>query len=184
MLLSRLLGRFELGNRRACIVSGSFASRGRDALRQEASVESIRGLSRLEGIDVLIGAFDDARVLHDLLVAGARDRLVVATLPGNGALGFLARAIEAGCPATLLAESLLAVTAQQTVPTADDQLPQTVTETLFVDRPLRRALQDGGAVDMLRKAAREQGFLEIAASRDLPLVPPSVPPGALRKRGP
>jgi hypothetical protein len=165
LLLSRLLARFDLGNRRACgAVSGDFnLPKGVMRFGEEPSAEAARGLSRLEGIDVLIGAFDDAQVLQDLLVAASRDRLVVATLPGNGALGFLARVIEAGGSATLLSESLLAVTAQQTLPAGDDLPPRAVTETLFVDRPLRRALQNGGAVEALRKAALEQGFLEIAA---------------------
>jgi hypothetical protein len=58
-----------------------------------------------------------------------------------------------------------------------------VTETIFVDRPLRRALQDGGAVEMLRKAALEQGFREIAARiRDLGPLGSSVTAALERHR--
>jgi type II secretory ATPase GspE/PulE/Tfp pilus assembly ATPase PilB-like protein len=88
----------------------------------------------------------------------------VGSLPGNSALGFLARAIEAGISSVLLSEALLAVVALRILPAGDGDDPmQAVSEVLFVDTALRRALQDGGDIDRIREAAREQGFLEISA---------------------
>ena len=71
---------------------------------------------------------------------------------------------ERGRDVLLLAETFLAAIAQRTLPaTRAEDPPQALAELLFMDDPLRRALQDGGRIGDLRTAAREQGFVELAA---------------------
>jgi hypothetical protein len=131
-------------------------------LSPNPSLETVAELTQAKGLDVLAGEFETLRPLCTLAEAGARDRLIVAAFPGQSALGFLARALEEGASPTLLSESLLAVVALRVLPRMDEGgLPLLLTETLHVDPPLRRALQNGGKIDELRHAARQQGFEEM-----------------------
>jgi len=168
-MLARMLARLDASVRRCCALVAPEVPLPRELIRiaEPGTPESVRAYSRLPGIDVLAGAFDTIEPLSALAEAGGRDRLVVAAFPGNSALGFLARILETGASATLLSESLLAVCAQRTLPGMEDGC-RTAGETLFVERPVRHALQDGGRLEDLRRAAAEQGFQEIAhRARDL-----------------
>lgn len=168
-MLARMLGRLDASVRRCCALAAPEVPLPRELIRitEPGTPDSVRAYSRLPGIDVLAGAFDAIEPLSALAEAGGRDRLVVAAFPGNSALGFLARILEAGASATLLSESLLAVCAQRTLPGVGAGC-RTAGETLFVERPVRHALQDGGRLEDLRRAAAEQGFQEIAhRARDL-----------------
>jgi hypothetical protein len=112
-------------------------------------------------VTALAGVFDSLAPVATLAEAAARDRLVVAVFPGSSALGFLARVLEDGMSCSLLAESLLAVAASRSLPRGNGGA-HAVSELLFVEPPLRRALQDGGRTPRLRAAARAQGFQEMA----------------------
>jgi type IV pilus assembly protein PilB len=177
LLLSRMLTHFALGDRRACAIVSEDVALPDGVLRftEEPMLYTVRELTRVEGLDVLIGSFDTPDVLNDLLEAAERDRLVLATFPGTSALAFLARMLEEGRSSTLLAGALLGILAQQILPARGDQPARAVCETLVVDTPLRRALQNGGKVEALRAAAREQGFLEMGSRmRTLEEVDPEV----------
>jgi len=164
VLLSRMLERFELGNRRACAIVNEDLPLPEGVLRytEDPTLYTIRELTRLEGVDVLLGTFETTEVLTDLLEAAERDRLVIATFQGTGALAFLARVREEGVSSTLLSGAVLALIAQRILPAQGEQMSRAVCETLYVDPPLRRALQNGGDMEAIRAAARQQGFLEIA----------------------
>ena len=177
VLLSRILEHFELGNRRACAMTGEDIPLPEGALRfpGEPTLYTVREMARLEGVDVLVGTFDTTEVLSDLLEAALRDRLVIATFPGTGALPFLARAREEGVSSTLFSGAVLALVAQRILPAYGDQLSRAISETLYVDAPLRRALQNGGDMEAIRAAARQQGFVEIATRiRTLESVDPAL----------
>lgn len=162
-MLARMLGRLDAATRRCCALVAPEVPLPRELIRVAAPADpdAVRTYSRLPGIDVLAGALDDIGSLTPLAEAGGRDRLVVAAVPGNSALGFLARILEAGASATLLSESLLAVCAQRTLIGTEDG-SRTAAEILFVERPLRHALQTGGRLGDLCRAAAKQGFQEIA----------------------
>jgi hypothetical protein len=172
-LVAGVLSRIEKNDRRACLLDVGPATLGGHLFRLAAPVteETVSLLSRSAGVDILAGAFGDLTGLPSLLEAAHRDRLVVAAFPGNSALGFLVRALEAGSSSVLLAESLLAVTAALRLPPSpEEEESRTLGEVLFCDAPLRRALQDGGHPGDLREAARAQNFSEMAtrAPGDLP----------------
>jgi hypothetical protein len=161
------------GDRRSCLLDIGPAALGGHLFRLAAPLteETVTLLARASGIDILAGAFPDLTDLPALLESAHRDRLVVAAFPGNSALGFLVRALEAGNSSAMLADSLLAVGASHRLPPlSDDEEGRSLGEVLFCDAPLRRALQDGGRPGDLREAARIQGFREIAtrAPEDLP----------------
>ena len=177
ILLARMLDHFQLGNRRACAVVNEECPLPEGVLRfaEEPTLYTVRELARLEGVDVLLGTFETTEVLNDLLEAAERDRLVVATFPGTGALPFLARVREEGVSATLLSGAVMALIGQRIIPAHEDQMSRAVSETLYVDGPLRRALQNAGGMEDIRAAAKEQGFIEIATRvRTLASVDPSV----------
>jgi len=177
ILLARMLDHFELGNRRACAVVNEEFPLPDGVLRfaEEPTLYTMRELTRLEGVDVLMGTFETTEILTDLLEAAERDRLVIATFPGTGALPFLARVREEGISATLLSGAVMALVGQRILPAHEDQMSRAVCETLYVDPPLRRALQNGGDMESIRAAAKEQGFLEIATRvRTLTSIDPGV----------
>lgn len=165
-LLSRILGQLDASKRRAWVlVPEGFPLPKRLAVHAARPGTALTAsFARLEGVDVLAGLFPSLEHAPSLLEAADRDRLVIAVLPGHSALGLLARLMEAGISASLLADTFLAAVAQRTLPGARaEESPHAVAELLFVDGPLRRALQDGGRIGDLRAAAREQGFIELAA---------------------
>jgi type II secretion system (T2SS) protein E len=177
ILLARMLDHFQLGNRRACAIVNEEFPLPEGVLRfaEEPTLYTMRELARLEGVDVLLGTFETTEVLTDLLEAAERDRLVVATFPGTGALPFLARIREEGVSATLLSGAVMALIGQRILPAHEDQMSRAVCETLYVDGPIRRALQNGGGMEAIRIAAKEQGFIEIATRvRTLTSVDPTV----------
>jgi hypothetical protein len=164
-LVAGVLSGIEEHDRRACLLDIGPAALGNHLFRLAAPVttEAVSLLSRTPGIDILAGAFGDLRGLPSLLEAAHRDRLVVAAFPGNSALGFLVRALEAGHSSVLLAESLLAVSAAHRLPpSSGEDESRALGEVLFCEAPLRRALQDGGRPGDLRDAACAQGFREMA----------------------
>jgi type II secretory ATPase GspE/PulE/Tfp pilus assembly ATPase PilB-like protein len=129
-------------------------------------------LAGMEGLDLVAGSLSDLDAVGALVEAGSRDRLVVAGLPGQSALGLLVRMLEVGVSSTLLSESLLAVVALREIRNPEADTSVVLTEVLTVDEPLQRALQDGGATESLRAAARTQGFREMAArAKDLDTIP-------------
>jgi hypothetical protein len=165
-LLSRILGQLDASKRRTWVlIPEGFPLPKRLAIHAaKPDLALTSSFARLEGVDVLAGLFPSAEHAPALIEAADRDRLVIGVFPGHSALGFLARLLERGIPASLLAETFLAAIAQRTLPAARAEDPsQAVAELLFVDGPLRRALQDGGRIGDLRAAAREQGFVELAA---------------------
>ncbi len=170
-LLTRILGQLDASGRRVWVLTPeAFPLPKRLAVHLGPSDPALTAcFARLEGVDVLAGVFPSPQHAVPLVEAADHDRLVVAAFPGHSALGFLARLLEAGIPASLLAETVLAVVAQRTLPAGrDGSSLQAVAEILFADDPLRRALQDGGRINDLRAAARAQGLVEIAErARDL-----------------
>jgi hypothetical protein len=165
-LLSRILGQLDASKRRAWVlVPEGFPLPKRLAIHvAKPDIALTSAFAHLEGVDVLAGLFPSPQHLPLLIEAADHDRLVVAVLPGRSALGLLARLLEAGVSSSLLAETFLAAIAQRTLPaTRAEDHPQALAELLFVDDPLRRALQDGGRIADLRGAARAQGFVELAA---------------------
>ena len=162
-ILARLLSRLTGKEGRTCAVGAEDIPLPKGMIRfaESPSTEAISQLARMEGFDLLAGVFEGIEPLRAVAEAGGSDRLVIAAFPGNGTLGFLARMLEAGVSSTLLSESLLAVIAQQILPGTEETAARSVTETLFVDTPLRHALQNGGSIQDLRNAATQQGFEEM-----------------------
>jgi hypothetical protein len=176
-LYGRLIPRLDAARRRVVCFGSPEVSLPKGAIRfgRDGTPDAVADLSRLSGIDALAGVFDDLGVLAPLAESASRDRLVLAVVPGNGSLGLMARMLEIGISPTLLAGSLHAVLAQQLLPSGEDSPARAIMETLFVDAPLRRALQDGGTLDAIRRAAAEQEFQEIAVRvRELDAVEPGV----------
>jgi type II secretory ATPase GspE/PulE/Tfp pilus assembly ATPase PilB-like protein len=126
----------------------------------------------MEGFDLVAGSLPDMDAVGALVEAGSRDRLVVAGLPGQSALGLLVRMLEVGVSSTLLSEALLAVVALREIRDPEKDSSVVLTEYLPVDEPLQRALQDGGAIELLREAARKQEFHEMAVrAKDMDSIP-------------
>ncbi len=175
-LLTRMVGRLELSGRRAWVLapSDTHLPKRFACYPTLGDGETADTFANLEGVGALAGSFGSLESVAALAEAAVRDRLVVAVFPGSSALGFLARALERNISCSLLGESLLAVAAGRSLPGADGTT-RAVSEILFVDRPLRRALQDGGRMPRLRSAAAAQGFVEMAErARALENVDPTL----------
>lgn len=163
-LLNRILDGSEFPHRRSCVLTDEDIPLAKGQIRYggRTTLETVQAFARMDGMDVVAGVFEGPESLACLAEAAATDRLVLAVFPGNSVLGFLCRMLEAGVSAPLLSECLLAGLAGQDIPGDGDTPSRTVFETLLVEAPLRRALQDGGDVEEMREAARSQGFEEIA----------------------
>jgi type IV pilus assembly protein PilB len=164
LFLSRALKGRDAERRRCCAMVPEGVSLPPGAIRfgSTPTAAAMAALSQMEGFDLVAGSLPDLDAVPALVEAGARDRMVVAGLPGQSALGLLMRMLDTGVSSTLLSEALLAVVALREIrdPGADTSV--VLTEVLPVDEPLQRALQNGGSIEALREAAREQGFQEMA----------------------
>jgi type II secretory ATPase GspE/PulE/Tfp pilus assembly ATPase PilB-like protein len=166
LTLARILGRIDATNRRICVFAPPEIRLPGSMIRLAGgpSAESARAVFGAGGVDMVAGMFESSDGVSPLVETVARSGFCVAAVPGNSAIGVLARALEAGVSPVLLSESLLAVIALRILTGAKPgDGPLAVSEVLFVDPPLRRALQNGGDMDQIRGAARGQGFVEIAA---------------------
>jgi hypothetical protein len=177
-LLTRLLGQIDTSYRRGWVVApeGVVIPRRLSYFAADPRPELTRAFAEMEGVDLVAGIFDGPEHVSALAEAAERDRLVVAILPGNSALGLLARLHEAGVSSVLLAEALLAVVAQRILPGPDQEgAARAIAELFFVDADVRRMLQNGGRMRGLRAAARRQGFVELSArARSLDSVDPAL----------
>jgi type II secretory ATPase GspE/PulE/Tfp pilus assembly ATPase PilB-like protein len=165
-LLGRFLGQLDAITRRSWAVGTGNMPRpaGMLVLSAPPEAETFLGLAEGDGVDVLAVGLSSHTALPPLIEIAGHSTLVAATVPGNSALGLLARVLESGVSPTLLSQCLLAVTAQRILlPMDPTTSPRAVTETLFVDAAVRRALQNGGSIPELVRAATLQGFVEIAA---------------------
>ncbi len=174
VLLGRILGQVNGAERRVWVLAPDETPISkRFAVRPgAATVEETRTFAALDGVDILAGIFPGIEHARPLVDAAGKDRLVVAVLPGNSALGTVVRLLESGVSATLLGEALLAAAALRVLPEGDAG-PRALTEVLFVDPAFRRMLQNGGRTPELRAAARRQGFVELAArARQLETLDP------------
>lgn len=174
LFLTRALKGRDAQRRRACAMVPDSVSLPHGAIRfgREATAASMASLARMEGFDLVAGSLPDLGAVGALVEAGSRDRLVVAGLPGQSALGLLVRMLEVGVSSTLLSEALLAVVALREIRDPEKDSSVVLTEYLPVDEPLQRALQDGGAIELLRDAARKQEFREMAVrAKDMDSIP-------------
>jgi hypothetical protein len=174
LFLTRALKARDAQRRRACAMVPDSVSLPHGAIRfgREATAASMASLARMEGFDLVAGSLPDMDAVGALVEAGSRDRLVVAGLPGQSALGLLVRMLEVGVSSTLLSEALLAVVALREIRDPEKDSSVVLTEYLPVDEPLQRALQDGGAIELLREAARKQEFHEMAVrAKDMDSIP-------------
>jgi hypothetical protein len=177
LLWQRLAARIEGGRGRCVALAPAETPVPAPLLRFQATPgrAAAAALARQEGIDVWGAMLEDLSALEALVESASRGRFVFAVVPGNGALGLLSRAMERGVSATALAGTLLGVTALAVLPGDEETPARAVSETLVVDRTVRRALQNGGGLDLLRQAAGAQNFREIATrARKLAGVAPAV----------
>jgi len=176
-LLSRLVGQLHVAGREAWVIAPEHVKLPVGTLRfpPGAGEAALPAFCRLDGVDVVAGIAPGLADLGAFVDAAAQDRLVIAVLPGCSALEVLARVLETGISPTQLAGCLLAVVAQRVIPTGGKEPPRAVAEVLFGEPPLRQALQNGGTMDHLRAAAREQKLVEIAArTREVKGLPKGV----------